>query len=128
MSDRRQLESILKIGLKTGVLLISVACLLWFSSRQPVMADLRWQSTGRPRSIDFNRDIRPILSGKCWVCHGPDAPNRKLRLRLDSAASARAELSRGRRAIVPGHPEQSELVRRITAENELLRMPPVDSG
>ncbi|MCI0387787.1 MAG: hypothetical protein MOB07_03305, partial [Acidobacteria bacterium] len=36
------------------------------------------------RSIDFNRDIRPILADKCWVCHGPDAPNKKIKLRLDS--------------------------------------------
>ncbi len=78
--------------------------------------------------IDFNRDIRPILSDKCWVCHGPDAPNKKIKLRLDSEAAATADLGRGRRAVVPGSPEQSQLVRRITAEDESMRMPPVDSG
>jgi uncharacterized protein DUF1553/uncharacterized protein DUF1549/concanavalin A-like lectin/glucanase superfamily protein/cytochrome c len=78
--------------------------------------------------IDFNRDIRPILSDKCWACHGPDAPNLKIKLRLDSESGIKADLGRGRRAVVPGHPEQSELVRRITAEDELMRMPPVDSG
>jgi hypothetical protein len=78
--------------------------------------------------IDFNRDIRPILSDKCWACHGPDAPNLKIRLRLDSESGIKADLGRGRRAVVPGHPEQSELVRRITAEDDLMRMPPVDSG
>ncbi len=78
--------------------------------------------------IDFNRDIRPILSDKCWACHGPDAPNLKIKLRLDSESGIKAELGRGRRAVVPGHPEQSELVRRITADNEAMRMPPVDSG
>jgi hypothetical protein len=80
------------------------------------------------RRIDFNRDIRPILSGKCWVCHGPDASNLKIKLRLDSEAGIKAVLGSGRRAIVPGHPEQSEMVRRITAEDEFMRMPPVDSG
>jgi len=78
--------------------------------------------------IDFNRDIRPILSEKCFVCHGPDAPNKRIRLRLDSEAGALADLGGGRRAIVPGHPEQSELVRRITAEDEMRRMPPTYSG
>jgi Protein of unknown function (DUF1553)/Protein of unknown function (DUF1549)/Concanavalin A-like lectin/glucanases superfamily/Planctomycete cytochrome C len=78
--------------------------------------------------IDFNRDIRPILSDKCWACHGPDAPNLKIKLRLDSESGIKADLGRGRRAVVPGHPEQSELVRRITAEDDLMRMPPVDSG
>jgi Protein of unknown function (DUF1549)/Planctomycete cytochrome C len=80
------------------------------------------------RRIDFNRDIRPILSDKCWVCHGPDAPNLKIKLRLDSESGAKADLGSGRRGVVPGHPEQSELVRRITAEDEFMRMPPVDSG
>ena len=78
--------------------------------------------------IDFSRDIRPILSDKCFVCHGPDAPNNKSKLRFDTEAHAFADLGNGRRAIVRGHPEQSELVRRITAENRSLRMPPVYSG
>src|SRR5687767_8393463 len=82
-------------------------------------------SSGR---IDFSRDIRPILSDKCFVCHGPDAPNNKSKLRFDTEAHALADLGNGRRAIVRGHPEQSDLVRRITAENPSMRMPPVYSG
>src|SRR5215475_209911 len=78
--------------------------------------------------IDFNRDIRPILADKCWGCHGPDATAKKIRLRLDSETAATADLGRGRRAIVPGNVEQSQLVRRITASDESMRMPPVDSG
>lgn len=80
------------------------------------------------RQIDFNREIRPILSDKCIVCHGPDAAARKLRLRLDTEAAATAELSRGRRAIVPGSPEKSEIVNRINHPDEELRMPPKASG
>ena len=79
------------------------------------------------RRIDFSRDIRPILSDKCFACHGPDAPNNKSPLRFDTEAHAFADLGEGRRAIVRGHPEQSELVRRITAEDESLRMPPLYS-
>jgi Protein of unknown function (DUF1553)/Protein of unknown function (DUF1549)/Concanavalin A-like lectin/glucanases superfamily/Planctomycete cytochrome C len=86
------------------------------------------QTATTDNRIDFNRDIRPILSDKCWACHGPDAPNLKIKLRLDSESGIKADLGRGRRAVVPGHPEQSELVRRITAEDDLMRMPPVDSG
>src|SRR5437867_5958185 len=82
----------------------------------------------RQAQIDFNRDIKPILSDKCFACHGPDASNKKIKLRLDSEAAALADLDKGRRAIVPNHPEQSELVRRITAEDEFERMPPVSSG
>src|SRR5947208_549433 len=81
----------------------------------------------QPGRVDFDRDIRPILSDKCFVCHGPDAANNKSKLRFDTEAHALADLGNGRRAIVPGHPEQSELVRRITAEDESLRMPPVYS-
>ncbi|MCI0660072.1 MAG: DUF1553 domain-containing protein [Acidobacteria bacterium] len=79
------------------------------------------------RRIDFNRDIRPILSGKCFVCHGPDAANKKIKLRLDSEAGAKADLGNGRRAIVPGNPGESEMVRRITASDESMRMPPTYS-
>ncbi len=81
-----------------------------------------------PRRIDFNRDIRPILSDKCWACHGPDAANRKIKLRLDSEAAALADLGRGRRAIAPRHPEQSELIKRVSAADADMRMPPVSSG
>ncbi|MEP7340714.1 MAG: DUF1549 domain-containing protein, partial [Acidobacteriota bacterium] len=80
------------------------------------------------RAIDFNRDIRPILSDKCFACHGPDAVNKKIKLRLDSEAAATADLGRGRRAIVPGDIEHSQLARRITASDASVRMPPMDSG
>jgi Planctomycete cytochrome C/Protein of unknown function (DUF1549) len=78
--------------------------------------------------IDFNRDIRPILADKCWSCHGPDAAAKKIKLRLDSEEAATADLGGGRRAIVPGAVERSQLARRIAASDEAMRMPPVDSG
>src|SRR5262249_48793670 len=64
------------------------------------------------RKIRFNRDIRPILSGKCYTCHGPDKNKRKADLRLDLRASATADHD-GFAAIVPGDPENSELIARI---------------
>ena len=79
------------------------------------------------QTVDFNRDIRPILSDKCYTCHGPDEANRKTKLRFDIEMGAKADLG-GRFAIVPGQPDKSELVRRITSENKALRMPPVYSG
>lgn len=78
--------------------------------------------------ISFNRDVRPILSDRCFGCHGPDAAPRKIRLRLDSEAAATADLGSGKKAIVPGHPELSEAVRRITAPSAAMRMPPASSG
>jgi hypothetical protein len=78
-------------------------------------------------SIEFNRDIRSILSDKCFRCHGPDATSREANLRLDREESAKADRN-GRRAVVPSRPAASELVRRITSSNPDERMPPADSG
>jgi len=78
--------------------------------------------------IDFNREIRQILSEHCFACHGPDAPNKRIKLRLDSEAAAKADLGDGRHAVVPGQPDLSEVVKRITAADESMRMPPVYSG
>jgi mono/diheme cytochrome c family protein len=75
----------------------------------------------------FNTEIRPILSDNCFACHGPDEKQRKAGLRLDTQEGATAELRSGNRAIVPGDPEKSELVKRITTEDSLDRMPPKDS-
>jgi hypothetical protein len=77
-------------------------------------------------AVEFNRDIRPILSDRCYTCHGPDVANRKSKLRLDSESAAKADLG-GHFAIVPGHPAKSELVKRVTAA-EGLRMPPAWAG
>ncbi len=76
-------------------------------------------------------DVRRILSQNCFACHGPDAKERKSgkkSLRLDLPESAKAEQSSGQRAIVPGAPEKSELVARITATNPDDLMPPPDTG
>lgn len=75
----------------------------------------------------FNRDIRPILSDRCFACHGPDAKNKGIVLRLDSEAAAKADLG-GRFAVLPGEPEKSGLVARITASSPAKRMPPVHTG
>jgi hypothetical protein len=74
------------------------------------------------RAVEFNRDVRPILSDKCFLCHGPDARTKNVPLRLDVESEAKA------RVIVPGNPDASELVRRITADQAARRMPPVHSG
>ena len=82
------------------------------------------QESNGPAPIDFNWDIRPILSENCFRCHGPDAGNRRANLRLDTRDSAYAERGAGVHAIVPGNPDASELIRRITQSNSALRMPP----
>lgn len=74
------------------------------------------------KSVDFSRDIRPILAKNCWSCHGPDVASREAELRLDDQASALA-----RKAIVPGDPAASKLLTRINATNPARLMPPPES-
>ena len=74
--------------------------------------------------LDFNRDVRPILSAHCFKCHGPDENVREAGLRLDQRESATAKLDSGATAIVGGLPDKSELVRRIDAVDEAELMPP----
>ena len=77
--------------------------------------------------VDFNRDVRPILSDKCFACHGPDAKHVEGELRLDLREVATKRNGEGRVAIVPGKPEASELVRRISSADADERMPPEKS-
>jgi mono/diheme cytochrome c family protein len=79
-------------------------------------------------AVEFNRDVRPILADKCFICHGPDAASKKVPFRLDREEFAFAALAGGRHAIVAGKPAESELIRRITSTNKGLRMPPAYSG
>ena len=73
--------------------------------------------------LNFNRDIRPILSAKCFSCHGPDSQDRDADYRLDTQEGAFADLG-GYRGIVPGKPKESELVYRITTDDSDDLMPP----
>lgn len=80
------------------------------------------------RTVDYSREIRPLLSKHCYVCHGPDPGSRQSGLRLDRADSVKAVLESGQVPIVPGAAADSELVRRLTTKNPDERMPPAVSG
>ncbi|MHA4812309.1 PSD1 and planctomycete cytochrome C domain-containing protein [Flavitalea flava] len=82
-----------------------------------------------PDKVSFNFHIRPILSDKCFKCHGPDANHREAHLRLDIADSAYAPLkvTKGHFAIVPGNPGMSDLLRRVASTDASLKMPPPDA-
>lgn len=81
---------------------------------------------GESPAVEFNRDIRPILSDNCFACHGPDQNQRKADLRLDQEESARGDRG-GYYLLAPGKPAQSALFARITAKDS-NRMPPVKFG
>jgi hypothetical protein len=85
------------------------------------------QTETAPQNIDFNRDIRGILSNRCFTCHGPDDAERQADLRLDSREGAIADLGEYA-AVVPGKPDASELVKRITSSDPDVVMPPPDKG
>ena len=76
-----------------------------------------------PQRIEFNRDIRPILSENCFYCHGPDAQHRQADLRLD-----RSEEAIKAAAILPGKASESTLIQRIVSDDADLLMPPGDSN
>lgn len=75
-----------------------------------------------PETIQFNRDVRPILSDNCFFCHGPDASRREADLRLDIREAALEH-----EAFVPGQPEASALIARILSEDPAERMPPPET-
>lgn len=77
--------------------------------------------------VRFSRDVLPILSDRCFHCHGPDASHREAELRLDVEEDALADRD-GNPVIVSGDPDASELLARIITDDPDLRMPPVDSG
>ena len=86
-------------------------------------------STGAAEDpVDFNRDVRPLLSDNCFRCHGPDAAERPTDFRLDDRESAFAELTAGGFAIVPGDASASEIIRRLTTPDLDEQMPPQESG
>ena len=78
--------------------------------------------------INFNRDVKPILSDNCYRCHGPDEGERQTELRLDQHDSSLSLLESDTHAIVPGDVAASEIIKRITSDDEDTRMPPTDSG
>ena len=79
------------------------------------------------RSIEFNRQIRPIFSEHCFKCHGFDPGSRQAGLRLDLPEGATAALKSGKIAIVPGEPDKSELLRRVGSSDPTVRMPPPEA-
>jgi hypothetical protein len=80
------------------------------------------------RRLDFNQDVQPILASRCFSCHGPDPEMRKAGLRLDLAEWALRKRPQHPGAIVPGHPEESELIKRIQSKDPHYLMPQAAQG
>ncbi len=91
-------------------------------------ANAETRAEGAGGKVDFNRQIRPILSENCFQCHGPDPAERKGALRLDIRDEALKPAKSGAKAIVPGQPSQSELLARVTHSDVDELMPPQKAG
>jgi Protein of unknown function (DUF1553)/Protein of unknown function (DUF1549)/Planctomycete cytochrome C/Concanavalin A-like lectin/glucanases superfamily len=85
-------------------------------------------SASGQQHLDFNQDVQPILASNCFSCHGPDPEMRKANLRLDLEESAFKKRPGKPDAIVPGHPEKSELIRRIESKDPHYLMPQTSLG
>ncbi len=96
----------------------------------PSVTAVAFRATGEPvpSAVSYTRDVRPILSNRCFKCHGPDESAREAGLRLDTFEGATGALRHGGRAIVPGEPGAGELVRRVTSGDAEERMPPPEAG
>ena len=91
----------------------------------PLLATSTWAAElPLPAKIEFNRDLRPILSDTCFHCHGPDKNAREAKLRLDIREEALKPAESGEVPIVPAHPEKSEIIRRILSSDKDELMPP----
>src|SRR5688572_26761467 len=80
------------------------------------------------RKVDYRREVRTILSDKCFKCHGPDEKERKAGLRLDTAEGFTAETDSGAIAIVPNKSGESEIFKRLLHADPEMRMPPASTG
>ena len=103
-------------------MLRSALLLLW-----PLLA-ISSSVVAEEERVDFNSQIRPILSDRCFHCHGPDEQERAAGIRLDEREAALAEADSGSTPIVAGKPDESELFHRISSDDESVRMPPADSN
>jgi hypothetical protein len=106
---------------RTWLLIVSVGLI---SARIAIGPAANGAESTTERHVGFNREVRPILARHCFKCHGPDDQSRKGKLRLDRREDALKPSGSGLSPIVPGRPEESELVARIFAEDEGERMPP----
>lgn len=92
-------------------------------------ADVAAAEAGLPRQVDYNLHVKPILSDRCFACHGPDKAKQKAGLRLDTPEGAYEALAEsGLRAVVPGNLAKSELVHRITSTDPDVMMPTPESN
>jgi len=116
----------LRSRLAATIAVTTIACLIAAADTRQVAATQT--STAQPARVDFNSQIRPLLSDRCFRCHGPDSNKRKAELRLDRRDGALKDIGDGWAIVKPRDPGKSELIRRIHADDDDDKMPPPDSN
>lgn len=106
-------------GMFAGLPIVAFAVVTWGTCSVMLAA--------APESVSFNREVRPILSNNCYYCHGTDSNHRKGDRRLDTPEGAMADIE-GVKAVVPGKPDDSDLIARILSEDPDIMMPPPKSN
>ncbi len=105
-------------------LIVFLVVLSFFSCKQELPEEVQLAYNNLPEALDFNIHVRPILSDKCFLCHGPDKEKQQAGLRLDFAEFAYQKLQEsGKTAIVPGNLAKSEVFRRILSDDPDILMP-----
>ena len=114
--------------MKISKIIALVVCLLILSCGQNMPSDVEDAYLNLPEIVDFNFHVKPILSDRCYSCHGPDENTRKAGLRLDQEEEAFSKLDSGQRAFVSNKPGSSASVHRILSEDPEVQMPPPESN
>ena len=114
--------------MKISKIIAFVACLLFLSCGQNMPSEVESAYNNLPETVDFNFHVKPILSDRCFSCHGPDENTRKAGLRLDLEEEAFSKLASGERAFVSNKPGSSASVHRILSEDPEIHMPPPESN
>ncbi|MEY4568262.1 MAG: hypothetical protein RLY14_3232, partial [Planctomycetota bacterium] len=114
------------MAFRTTCRLSPLTALPWIGITVGLIGSINVWASEPNTKIEFNRDVRPILSDKCFACHGFDSKNRQADLRLDTLEGA-TDTARGESAIVPGNLDKSLLWKRIQETDPELIMPPPES-
>jgi cytochrome c553 len=114
-----------QIGFACSMLMLGAA--VWGCSEPELPADVELAMADLPAKIDYNQHVKPILSDRCYACHGPDKNKQKADLRLDLPIAYEKEAESGRKALVPGNLAKSEVFHRIISSDPDYVMPTPDS-
>ena len=105
--------------LRLFFVLLGSAPLAWILGATPAAP----AAEAPPKPVDFNREVRPILSDNCFKCHGPDEKMRMAHMRLDETEGLFVDRG-GYKIIVPGNSAQSKIYQKISSKDAAVRMPP----